>query len=928
MSEKKQSPHQFKQGIDLIHPIGNIGDISVHTVKRSVEQADENYYMGMQETKRYTTPVMDALAVVGAKEMVKSIQAEFNQITITSNHVHSLINEGKLSMVDLADKKQLHSRLGEIKEISRFQRHQINKYRETAYELLIVKDAIEKKKAVADKLEPTLKKHMKSSDFFDLQKQKTNELLKIYFKTSGNDVLKNVNPAGMNEKTLKKLLNSAKKNGFTESDIAAIRLAGKQVKYRNSRIHVGKLLNIRKHVELLRYGAERIQGATSEGIRQIAATVQILYGAFAVGKFGLKAGIVTGSFAAKYTGVTFLLHKINLLRKEKTAELKKRVGEAIKSTKSYQTAAKRKEALKKSVSDTKKKITDALDQKSSVQKYKKAQKEIGNKAKSAAQKVNRTRAAAKAAGRKVKQGADIVFSPLRLVGKIFGKIGSMINGINVGIMAVIGIAIAVFICVVVLTNSILSICETESTVALTAILAEDENFISDMNATLQRKSSDKRAEAEDIINGQPLAPDVLEGHTISRYGYPDASGNYVGGSKVIYLDGAGNVILNGMNNIKDCIGMAYVIMGGDFDTNSRARDELIENLWELMNPSVTYRESDIYTCPNGCDTLSYYCNDSSDYTTIQSYKDAGVGFYDTIKTYSEYGDSYTVTCDGCLDDEGNEITHSAKTGTGVASAPTGCTNYTIEYDCDGHSVGVCYGHKDVEVYITVKMLEEMLQSGELPNGTGKSYQGYLSDFTGWDEDNSEWVRLLVNTDWYELYGVDPSGGTGFVAGSGMTPEEIAAILDTYGDIDTARSALCADAMSFVGQIPYYWGGKASAKDYTANGFNATVTPDERGRNKKGLDCSGFVQWIIWRNTDVRLGGSTATITAGMEQITASELQPGDLGLMASPGAASNHVGIFVGYDAYGQALWCHENSGSGNVAVNNTTCFRLYYKVY
>lgn len=61
------------------------------------------------------------------------------------------------------------------------------------------------------------------------------------------------------------------------------------------------------------------------------------------------------------------------------------------------------------------------------------------------------------------------------------------------------------------------------------------------------------------------------------------------------------------------------------------------------------------------------------------------------------------------------------------------------------------------------------------------------------------------------------------------------------------------------------------------------------RNKKGLDCSRFVQWIIWRVTDVKIGASTATITEGMQTISATELQPGDLGLMSVLGTASNHV---------------------------------------
>lgn len=50
--------------------------------------------------------------------------------------------------------------------------------------------------------------------------------------------------------------------------------------------------------------------------------------------------------------------------------------------------------------------------------------------------------------------------------------------------------------------------------------------------------------------------------------------------------------------------------------------------------------------------------------------------------------------------------------------------------------------------------------------------------------------------------------------------------------------------------------------------------------------------------------------------------------MAVPGTASNHVGIFVGYNEQGQALWCHENSSAGNVSVNNTTCFRYYYRLF
>ena len=102
-------------------------------------------------------------------------------------------------MLDLSDKKLLKERLENIEGLTGFQKRQICKCRETTYDFMVVKDAIEKRKGVVDGLEKPLQAHLKTRDFFDLQQQKTNVLLKIYFNTSKNDVLKNVNPAAMSE---------------------------------------------------------------------------------------------------------------------------------------------------------------------------------------------------------------------------------------------------------------------------------------------------------------------------------------------------------------------------------------------------------------------------------------------------------------------------------------------------------------------------------------------------------------------------------------------------------------------------------------------------------------------------------------------------------------------------------------------------------
>lgn len=921
---KQNELHRFEQRMEMLQPISGVGEAVDQTVKQRIENADENYQAGLQEARKYVDPVMDIAALAGAKELAKGIRAELNQITIASSHAYELIRDGKLSMVDLGDQKLLKDRLEKLDGISTFQRRQVLKFRETIYDSLVVKDALERRKNRMDELEEPLRKHLESMDFFDLQQQKINELLKIYFKTGENDVLKKVNPAMMSDRNIGKLLNTRERNGFTDMDISAIRLARRQMKYRESRIRIGRMINIKGRIKRLSSYSYRMDGTAGEGINQMVSAVQIAHTAVSLGKLGLKTGIVLASFMAKYTGAGHLLQMMNQKRQEMAAQWKEKDEVTVRSSKTFQTVKKKAETVRSKSAEAKEK----LEENSAVQKYKEVQAKAKEKTREAGKKVNQKKAAAKAAGQKVKQGKDIALTPVRLVGKAINGIRGFFGKIRLILLAGVGIAIAVFLIIVVLTNAILTIFQTESNIAVSAILTEDETFIADITEVLQGKASEKRQEAKTIAAGVPKDPAVLEGHIISKYGYPDENGSWTDGSEIIYLDGNGNVVLNGMNNIKDCVVMAYVIMDGDFDSDETARDQLILDLWEIMNPEVTYQESDIYTCPYGCDRLSYSCDSWNDYVTMNAYKADGVGFYGDVEGYRYYGDSYTVTCNGCKDSQNRGIYHDIQTGTGTAQMAEGCVNYSVEYDCYGHSVAVCYGHRDVEVYVKVRTMEEMFESGVLPSGAGKRYQPYLSAFPGWTEDNREWARLLYSADWFDLYGVDPAGGTGYAVGSGMTQEEIDAIIDTYGDVDATRTAICSDAMSFVGQIPYYWGGKASAKDYAANNFNSVVTPDDKGRNRKGLDCSGFVQWIIWRVTDVKLGASTSTIAAGMEPISAAELQPGDLGLMAVPGSASNHVGIFVGYNEDGQALWCHENSSAGNVSVNNTTCFRYFYRIF
>lgn len=65
----------------------------------------------------------------------------------------------------------------------------------------------------------------------------------------------------------------------------------------------------------------------------------------------------------------------------------------------------------------------------------------------------------------------------------------------------------------------------------------------------------------------------------------------------------------------------------------------------------------------------------------------------------------------------------------------------------------------------------------------------------------------------------------------------------------------------------------------------------------------------------------------LNRVSFRNLQSGDIGLENAPGTAKNHIGIFVGYDEEGRAVWVHCNAGTNNVAVNNTNCFKWYYSI-
>ncbi len=185
--------------------------------------------------------------------------------------------------------------------------------------------------------------------------------------------------------------------------------------------------------------------------------------------------------------------------------------------------------------------------------------------------------------------------------------------------------------------------------------------------------------------------------------------------------------------------------------------------------------------------------------------------------------------------------------------------------------------------------------------------------------------FLVDEEYIDDSGYEPS--------EAMTDEDMARILESCKDTDGLRNEVASYALSMVGQIPYYWGGKPTSGDYEDNDFFSYVPPDTKGRTAKGLDCSGFVKFVYWHVLGYPLNANnTGDFTGGQfKKVYDSELKPGDVGLLRegySTGSGNaNHIGIFVGRDESGNAIFVHCTGAPRNIVVCGMQNFKVFYRI-
>lgn len=143
-----------------------------------------------------------------------------------------------------------------------------------------------------------------------------------------------------------------------------------------------------------------------------------------------------------------------------------------------------------------------------------------------------------------------------------------------------------------------------------------------------------------------------------------------------------------------------------------------------------------------------------------------------------------------------------------------------------------------------------------------------------------------------------------------------------------RKAVIEHALSLVGKVNYFWGGKSlvlgwdplwgTTMQVTSEGSTTTGT-----YRPFGLDCSGFVDWAFYNATDGEYvlghGGGTVMQREYCEEISWSEALPGDLVFYAD----DSHVGIVGGWDEQGNMLVIHCSGSHNNVVITRRNGFDL-----
>ena len=839
LQQMESDIRQFETSIDIDNEVINAYEQGQVTIQHMLE--DDLVAKGYKEIEKYRKPMSLAVAMYASSFLVSNIKSEMDKIVKTTQETVKLVEQGKLSVKDLSTDKEFREKLKEL-NLSKLYINQMIHYRKDAYDLMITQVSLIELNMTNNFLQENQREYLHSEKFFDIRKRETHELLSLYFKNSKNEIFHKINVMNLSIKDSRRLEKSAEKNGFSASDISAIRVARKLGNLKRARI----ALVATKTKSYLRIfydlSGHMKDDLTDEGLQTLSVSQKISFASYSVVKAGIISGRVSVHFFNKIPGIKWIESKAIASGKfagKKVVRGIKYVGTIISTP--IQTTKK---VVKRTVVN---KIEKSISDKT-ITDIRKVQTNARENGKKVIVKAKKTAISIKEGTETVERTVRTVITPFRLIGGILNFVMDYFNKIKIKIAIGWIAVLALYIFFIAIMSMLIAVGNSSGERIATTIISKDTNLVVSMVNTLEEKLKSREIEAISLTE-TVKNPRVLGERTIDRYGCQKVDGTWTNGYKITYVDRNGVEIVSGANNSKDVIILTYLLMQGDFDSDEVARDKLLIDMWNLMNSDYNYQETDIYTCSKGCETVYYCCNDE----TVLS--ETGYN-YETASDMQRYIEESVFFKDGIQINLCEDV-------------------------CNGHSIEACFGHKDIQVNVTTVFMEDMFETNELlSSSTGANYGSYwtkLSKFksnpeawnNGWTESYIAWGNNLYNQNWIDLYGIDTLGSISTCAK--FTEYEIMEILAENGLTDRSDSLyrVCYYALSKVG-YPYsqslrdsgtaydcsslcYYAWKYAGKNLTYEGSNTAA------QEAKGLVNNGI---IVYDSTEHDAVYNQANLKAG------------------------------------------------------------------
>lgn len=425
-------------------------------------------------------------------------------------------------------------------------------------------------------------------------------------------------------------------------------------------------------------------------------------------------------------------------------------------------------------------------------------------------------------------------------------------------------------------------------------------------------------------------------------------------SQVTFSDGDGTAI-DGYSNGKDIVSMASVYAYRQGITDGDAFVEYCRQLWELSH-QYTVQIGEVYYCDGACLLEHEETPSPSDLgtdlpeATVTGFAETsavpdtdGTDVGQTVPETSASETTFAAETSAADMETQEEIDyHDIRSHYTLGDVPVDWETYEgparevweqviaayggelpkVQYGIGSDEEVVCPGHLDLEisaVILGMTGVRNLFDADVIGNG-GAISPGNAeseSDWQGWTKLNRHHARCIEHQNWESAYRLPVV--TTLYMGNPLSADDISTYMDMLPeDITVFQREVICQALQSVGCIPYYWGGKPSCAGYDGNGFGSMTVEDESGRRLRGLDCSGWINWVYWTALGNRLEyeGTSGLVQLGTA-VDRTQLQPGDI--IVRTGTENSHVYLFLAWAPDDEMYVIHETSG----VINNVTVSKM-----